>query len=142
MDTIVNYKGEIWDEIKSGKLTLDGLLKKKIKARNTNYNKALDEAQNWAANLTSSKIHDLYNNKIPIINIGGEEKTKELIAIGESAIEKIRKDNIEIEKSARKKTVGQKEVRIISPVEKAELKALRDKWAREISAREKVDREK
>jgi|GEM_PF-6616612 hypothetical protein len=142
MDTIVNYKGEIWDEIKSGKLTLDGLLKKKNKARNTNYNKALDEAQNWAANLTSSKIHDLYNNKIPIINIGGEEKTKELIAIGESAIEKIRKDNIEIEKSARKKTVGQKEVRIISPVEKAELKALRDKWAREISAREKVDREK
>lgn len=142
MDTIVNYKGEIWDEIKSGKLTLDGLLKKKKKARNTNYNKALDEAQNWAANLTSSKIHDLYNNKIPIINIGGEEKTKELIAIGESAIEKIRKDNIEIEKSARKKTVGQKEVRRISPVEKAELKALRDKWAREISAREKVDREK
>jgi len=142
MDTIVNYKGEIWDEIKSGKLTLDGLLKKKNKARNTNYNKALDEAQNWAANLTSSKIHDLYNNKIPIINIGGEEKTKELIAIGESAIEKIRKDNIEIEKSARKKTVGQKEVRRISPVEKAELKALRDKWAREISAREKVDREK
>ena len=142
MDTIENYKGEIWDEIKSGKLTLDGLLKKKNKARNTNYNKALDEAQNWAANLTSSKIHDLYNNKIPIINIGGEEKTKELIAIGESAIEKIRKDNIEIEKSARKKTVGQKEVRIISPVEKAELKALRDKWAREISAREKVDREK
>ena len=142
MDTIVIYKGEIWDEIKSGKLTLDGLLKKKNKARNTNYNKALDEAQNWAANLTSSKIHDLYNNKIPIINIGGEEKTKELIAIGESAIEKIRKDNIEIEKSARKKTVGQKEVRIISPVEKAELKALRDKWAREISAREKVDREK
>ena len=142
MDTIVNYKGEIWDEIKSGKLTLDGLLKKKNKARNTNYNKALDEAQNWAANLTSSKIHDLYNNKIPIINIGGEEKTKELIAIGESAIEKLRKDNIEIEKSARKKTVGQKEVRIISPVEKAELKALRDKWAREISAREKVDREK
>ena len=142
MDTIVNYKDEIWNEIKSGKLTLDGLLKKKNKARNTNYNKALDEAQNWAANLTSSKIHDLYNNKIPIINIGGEEKTKELIAIGESAIEKIRKDNIEIEKSARKKTVGQKEVRIISPVEKAELKALRDKWAREISAREKVDREK
>ncbi len=142
MDTIVNYKGEIWDEIKSGKLTLDGLLKKKNKARNTNYNKALDEAQNWAANLTSSKIHDLYNNKIPIINIGGEEKTKELIAIGESAIEKIRRDNIEIEKSARKKTVGQKKVRRISPVEKAELKALRDKWAREISAREKVDREK
>jgi len=142
MDTIVNYKDEIWNEIKSGKLTLDGLLKKKNKARNTNYNKALDEAQNWAANLTSSKIHDLYNNKIPIINIGGEEKTKELIAIGESAIEKLRKDNIEIEKSARKKTVGQKEVRRISPVEKAELKALRDKWAREISAREKVDREK
>jgi len=142
MDTIVNYKGEIWDEIKSGKLTLDGLLKKKNKARNTNYNKALNEAQNWAANLTSSKIHDLYNNKIPIINIGGEEKTKELIAIGESAIEKLRKDNIEIEKSARKKSVGQKEVRRISPVEKAELKALRDKWAREISAREKVDREK
>ena len=142
MDTIVNYKDEIWNEIKSGKLTLDGLLKKKNKARNTNYNKALDEAQNWAANLTSSKIHDLYNNKIPIINIGGEEKTKELIAIGESAIEKIRKDNIEIEKSARKKTVEQKEVRRISPVEKAELKALRDEWAREISAREKVDREK